>query len=336
VCEENIFCAFTGFAFDRREGDFMSVARTGMSRRVFAGSMLAAATTPLVAGAQSPAKLRVGAVPVEAFAEAFYARDMGFFANAGLDVDIQQFTNGAGSATAIAGGALDIGISTVTMMANAAIHGVPLVYIAGGALFDGTPTTALIVGKAAKIAAAKDFAGTTVAVVGLKDGTHLPFVVWLTKNGVDPASVSVIELPFPSMVPAIARGTVAGAVCAEPFITAGADDARVFALIHNAIAPRFMTGGFFTTEPWFKANTALAKRFTAVVYQTARWANANRERSAEILQKYSKIDPTIIARMTRTDFSDTLTPQLIAPSLDAAYRAKFLDRPVSAAEMIAS
>ena len=273
---------------------------------------------------------------MESFAEAYYARDMGFFTNAGLDVQIEQFTNGAGSATAIAGGSLDIGISTVTMMANAAIHGVPLVYIAGGALFDGTPTTALIVGKTAKIATAKDFVGKTVAVVGLKDGTHLPLVVWLMKNGVDPATVSVIELPFPSMVPAIARGTVAGAVCAEPFITAGGDDVRVLTLVHDAIAPRFMTGGFFSSGAWVKANAPVAKRFAAAVYQTARWANANRAKSADILQKYAKIDPAIITRMTRTDFADSLTPAMIQPSLDWAYKAKFLERPVNAGEMIAT
>ena len=314
----------------------MHSSRTGISRRLFAGGLLAAASVPRGADAQATATLRVGAVPVESFAEAYYARDMGCFANAGLDVEIEPFTNGAGSATAIAGGSLDIGISTVTMMANAAIHGVPLVYIAGGALFDGTPTTALLVGKTSKIAGAKDFVGKTVAVVGLKDGTHLPLVVWLTKNGVDPATVSVIELPFPSMVPAIARGTVAGAVCAEPFITAGADDARVLALVHNAIGARFMTGGFFTSATWVKANAPVAKRFAAAIYETARWANANRGRSAEILQKYAKIDPAVIAKMTRTDFTDTLTPQLIEPSLDWAYRAKFIERRVLPSEMIAT
>jgi NitT/TauT family transport system substrate-binding protein len=317
----------------------MSNAPAGLSRGVFVGGLVAvtaATIAPRTAKAQTATPLRVGAVPVESFAEAYYARDMGFFTNAGLDVEIEPFTNGAGSATAIAGGSLDIGISTVTMMANAAIHGVPLVYIAGGALFDGTPTTALIVGKTAKTAGAKDFIGKTVAVVGLKDGTHLPFVVWLTKNGVDPATVSVIELPFPSMVPAVVRGTVVGAVCAEPFITAGADDVRVLALIHDSIAPRFMTGGFFSSAPWVKANLPVARRFAAAIYQTARWANANRAKSADILQKYAKIDPAIILKMVRTDFAESLTPQSIQPSLDWAYKAKFIERPVAATEMIAS
>jgi len=310
--------------------------RSGLSRRIFIGAALAAAGAAGTARAQDATTLRVGSVPLDSFAEALYAHDMGFFSKAGLDVEIVPFTNGAGSTTAIAGGSLDIGISTVTMMANATIHGLPLVYIAGGALFDDRPTTALLVGKNSPIAGAKDFAGKTVAVSGLKDGTHLPLVVWLTKNGVDPASVAVIEMPFSSMVPAIARGTVAGAVCGEPFITAGSADARVLALVHESLGKRFMTGGWLASAAWVKANPQIARRFAAAIYETARWANANHARSGEILERYAKIDGSVIAAMTRTSFAESLTPDLLAPSLDWAYKMKFIERPVAPSEMIAT
>jgi NitT/TauT family transport system substrate-binding protein len=263
-----------------------------VSRRCFIAGTLAAASIGR-ASAQTKVKLRVGSVPVDAFAQAYYAREMGFFDKAGLDVEIVPFTNGAGSTTAIASGALDIGISTVTMMANATLHGLPLTYIAGGALFDGKPSTALVVGKSAPITGANDFVGKTVAVAALKDGTHLPFVVWLTKNNIDPASVAVIEMPFSAMVPAIARGTIAGAVCSEPFITAGADDARILTLVHTTLGSLFMTGGWFTSSTWLRANMPAARRFAGAIYETARWANANHQRSGEILEKYTKIDPAI-------------------------------------------
>jgi len=311
----------------------MITRRTLIQRLVSTGVLTLA--SPAVVVAQNLTTLRVGSVALDSFAEALYGHDAGIFARAGLNLEIVPFTNGAGSTTAIAGGAIDIGISTVTMMANAAIHGLPLVYIAGGALFDGTPNTALVVAKTSKIANAKDFVGKKVAVSGLKDGTHLPFVVWLTKNGVDPASVSVIEMPFPSMVPAITRGTIDGAVCGEPFITLGVDDVRVLAIVHTALAPRFMTGGWLTSAAWAKANAPLAKRFAAAMYETARWSNKNRDATGDILAKYTKLDRGVIGRMTRTDFADTLNRQLLAPSLDWAYKMKFIEREVSSNEMIA-
>jgi NitT/TauT family transport system substrate-binding protein len=304
-----------------------------LSRTLFIGGMTAAAVVGR-ASAQTRTSLRVGSVAVDSFAQAYYARDMGFFDKAGLDVEIVSFTNGSGSATAIAAGAIDIGISTVTAMANATIHGIPLSYFAAGALFDGKPTTALIVGKTSPITGPKDFIGKTVAVAGLKDGTHLPLVAWLMKNGIDPTTVSVIELPFSSMVPAIARGTIAGAVCSEPAITAGADDARVLTMVHEAVAATFMTGGWFSSQTWLKTNALAARRFANVIYETARWANANHDRSAEIIDRYAKINPRILGKMTRVDFADKLTPELIEPSLDWGYRVKFLERRVLASEMI--
>ncbi len=306
-----------------------------VSRSIFLGIAPLVAAAMSRAGAQSPA-LRVGSVPVDAFAEAYYAADMGFFSKAGLNVEITTFTNGAGSTTAIAGSALDVGISTVTQMASATLHGVPFVYIAGGALYeDRAPTTVLCVAKDASIATARDFEGKAIAVVGLRDGTHLAAGAYLVKNGADMAKVNFVEMPFPSMAPALKRGTVAGAIVAEPFVTAYADDVRVFALSHSAIAPRFMTGGWFSSVSWVKANREAARRFAAVMYETAHWANANHARSGEILQKYAKIDQATIARMTRTTFAENLSPALIDPSLQWAARLKFTDRLVSAKEMIA-
>jgi hypothetical protein len=68
---------------------------------------------------------------------------------------------------------------------------------------------------------------------------------------------------------------------------------------------------------------------------TATWVKANPAKSAEILEKYAKYDPAILAKMTRTDFAETLTPQMIQPTLDWAYKVKFIERPVAATEMIA-
>ncbi len=80
----------------------------------------------------------------------------------------------------------------------------------------------------------------------------------------------------------------------------------------------------------------IARRFAAAIYETARWANANHARSGEILVKYAKIDPSVIGKMTRYDFADSLGPDLIAPSLDWAYRMKFIERRVLPSEMIAT
>jgi hypothetical protein len=46
------------------------------------------------------------------------------------------------------------------------------------------------------------------------------------------------------------------------------------------------------------------------------WANQNTMKSGEILAKYTKLDPTAIATMTRVRFGEQLTPTLMQPFID--------------------
>jgi NitT/TauT family transport system substrate-binding protein len=288
-------------------------------------------------GAQPAATLRVGSVVSDGFGEVWYAQDMGFFNAAGLNVEITAFPNGSASAQAVVGGALDIGITGPIGLANATIHGVPLVYVAVGNIYNtAAPTIAFCVAKESPLRTAKDFEGATIAVQGIKDPTHLAAITWFVKNGADVAKISVVEVPVAQMGGALERGTVAGAMLSEPFLTAATTtSARIFAKAYDAIANRVMLAGWFARADWVSRNTPLARRFAAAIHQTAVWANANHERSGAILQKYSKISDETLRAMTRVTYGERLDPALIEPQLQIAARLKFTERLVTANEVIA-
>lgn len=310
-----------------------------VTRSLFLGTVPllgAAAALPVAAQAPPAGSVRVGATANDTYAEAYYAADMGFFTRGGLNVDITTFTNGAAVSAAVASGALDVGISNPVQLGNAISHGIPFVFIAGaGAYNTSLPTTVLCVAKDSPIRAAKDFVGQTIAVSALKDLTDLARQEYLEKNGVDPASVKTIELPFAEMGPALARGAVAAAVISEPSLSASlvAGQTRVFTKVFDAIAPHFLISVWFTTKDWYAKNTALAKRYAAVIYQTANWANANRDQSGAILEKYSKISADAAHQMARSSYATSLDAQLIDPVLALAYKAKLTDRLLTAASV---
>ena len=313
---------------------------THLSRGAFLASAAAATLVAQPAFAQpAPATLptiRVGAIPVDGFAEPFYARDMGFFQKAGLNVEITTFNNGSGTTTAVAGGAIDIGISTVTAIANAVIHGIPFVYIAGGSLYTTkAPSAVLSVPNDSPIKTAADLAGKTVAISAFKDGTHLAMAAYLAKNNVDIAKVNFIEMPYPSMAPALLRGTVSAAMLVEPFITAAGDGVHTFAKTLDALSPQFLLAGWFTTSTWLKANPDLAKRFVTAIVATAKWANANHVESGKLLQKYSKVDDATVNKMIRAVYAESLTASELDPTLDWSARVKFTDRRVLSSELMA-
>src|SRR6202012_4038970 len=116
-----------------------------LSRQTFLGAvpLLGLAATQAVS-AQTSAPLRVGANATDGFCGSLFAPDEGFFQKAHLDVDVQIFPNGSAQNTALAGGALDIGISTVTAIANAVLHGIPWVIIAGGSMYESAAPAAIL------------------------------------------------------------------------------------------------------------------------------------------------------------------------------------------------
>ena len=66
----------------------------------------------LVAQAQQ-ATVRLAVLTIEPAAEGYFAKDMGFFAKAGIDIDIQAMQSSNAVAAALASNAVDIGYCTV-------------------------------------------------------------------------------------------------------------------------------------------------------------------------------------------------------------------------------
>jgi NitT/TauT family transport system substrate-binding protein len=305
------------------------------SRTQFLSLALGSLALAPPAAAVAQTTLRVGATANDSYAEPYYAQDQGFFARAGLPVDLQTFSNGAGVTTALAGGALDIGITNAISLANAVEHGIPFRFFAVGALYN-REELALCVAADSPIKTAKDLDGKAVATTAVKDANSLHTTAWIDQNGGDATKIQLVEIPFSAMAAAVKRGTVAAAPIAEPALSAARKDGSVRILGHpmDVYGKRFMVGGWFAREDWIIANLALVRRFTATIYATARWANAHPDESADILAKYAKMDPAIVRNMNRAPYGDSFSPALFQPYLDLGYKYKYLDRQLKATDLM--
>jgi NitT/TauT family transport system substrate-binding protein len=292
---------------------------------------------PTRAGSQTLPTLRVAASVSDAFAEGSYAVDMGFFKKAGLNVDLQLFANGTASTIAVATGAADIGITSPVNLAPAFIRGVPFTLIAGGSLYTtNAPVDILCVAKDSPFKNATDLEGKTIGVAALNDIMQIAALAWLSEHGAAPSKVRFVELPYPQMGAALARGTVDAAVIPEPSLTDARDKGLVrdFGKVYDAISTQFMNGAWFTTMSFAQKNPDVIKRFRVAIYDAGSWANKNHDRSAEILAKHSKINVQTARTMTRSLYSDSLTAQSVQPALDAAFKYGLIQRPVNAGDMI--
>jgi NitT/TauT family transport system substrate-binding protein len=258
--------------------------------------------------------------PIDSGAEVFYAADLGFFAKAGLNVQIQPGQNGSAIAAAVAANAVDIGYADIGALAKAHTRGIDFSIIAPAAMWDSSaPVNVLMVAKNSPIRAAKDLNGKTIAVPGL--GTNAEFAVhaWLDANGADTTTVKFIELSYAAMPAALEAGRVDAAHVAEPFISVAKEHARVLASADDALGKVYLRTVWFAGSSWAKAHPDLVARFAAVIRQTALWANdkRNQGKSAAILVQHTKIDPSVVASMTRARYGQSLDPSFLQPEIDS-------------------
>jgi len=244
---------------------------------------------------------------------------MGFFAKAGLDVDIQVMAAASVVAAAVASNAVDIGFSSIDTLASAHQKNVPLIAVAPASefLFPATRGIgALVLPANSTVQTAKDLSGKTVATAGLNSAAETGPRVWIDKNGGDSSTVKFVEMPFPAMAAALDAGRIDAASLAEPFIGPAARNGRVLTYFWDATSKHFLIAAWITTPQWAKDHPDLVKHFASAMHEAAVWANANPAKSGEILAKYAKIDPAVIATMARAHYGEQLTPALMQPLID--------------------
>jgi NitT/TauT family transport system substrate-binding protein len=306
-----------------------------MNRREYLTGLAAvtAAVVPWTVRAQA-ARVRVASGSNDAYALSYFAKDGGFFKQAGIDPDIQLFLNAQASLQAMIGGALDVVVGDAVQVGNAFNSGVAVGFFAPSTSYASTaPTTYVCAAKDGTIRTAKDLENKAVAVVALSSLMTVGIQQWLKDNGADGTKVKLVEMNFPAMAAAVARGTVGAAILAEPFLSA-APDVR---LIGDPLAPiskEFLLCGMIATRQWVSANRDVASRFAKACSVTAAWANSHREDTAKILAEYSKTDVATVRAMKRATFSTTIGPRQIQPVLDMAFTYGQLQKPVRATDLI--
>jgi NitT/TauT family transport system substrate-binding protein len=301
-----------------------TVTRARAAALLFGGATIGALHRP--GSAQTGAPVRIAAIPIEGAMQASYAKDMGFFAKAGIDADIQLMQGSSAIAAAVLSGSVDIGYTAVDTLATAHQKGVGLVFVAPGSEYVSETTghdAALVVPANSTIKTARDLNGKTIGVNSLSGIALLGTRVWIDQNGGDATTVKFVEVPFATMPVALDTSRVDAVQVTEPFIGAARKSGRVLTYgMNDAVAKHFLISAWFATPQWAAAHADTVRRFAAAMREASIWANqkGNQAKSGEILTKYTKMDPAVVATMSRAVFADQLTPALLQPLIDVNAR----------------
>jgi NitT/TauT family transport system substrate-binding protein len=304
-------------------------------KALLVASVLVLGSTP--AGAADPADttvVRIATSPIDSAAGPYYAQDMGFFRNAQLNVELQTISNGASIATAVASGAIDVGVGSSIPLALAHERGLPFAILFPAAIYDrASPTTVLMVPKSSSIAGGKDLAGKTIGTQALQTISQLAPEAWIDAHGGDSKNVRFIEMPSAELSAAMTQGRVDAIVAIEPTATTAAADGHTIGDVYSALPQGFAINVWFTTRSWAQAHPQLLAKLIIVFQTTARWANAHQRESGVILEKYAKVSAAVVRDMKRCVYGTRLDPKSIQPNIDLALKYGLLSRSFSAVEL---
>jgi NitT/TauT family transport system substrate-binding protein len=312
-----------------------------LSRRRFTQSSAAVLAATLAgrsrsASAQSEVTLRIGASPEEDMLPAVYAGRSGIFRRHGLDVRLTVGTAGPALAAGVAGGALDVGKSSLLSLIVARTRGVQFVLVAPGGMYDSTAAnTMTLVGPDSPLRSPRDLAGKTVAVASLRGQSQIITMAFVDKAGGDSKDVKFVELPQSAAPAALVEHRVDAATMSTPWIAdAIGKGCRSLGNSGDAIANRYLNTGYFCMAEFGAKNRAALVRLAQALEEAGTYTNAHPGETAPLVAEYTNVPLATIQRMTRQIAGTRLQAREVQPVIDVAARYGAIAAPFDAATML--
>ena len=279
--------------------------------------------------------VRAAYVPVATWLPAWVALDKGIFAKHGLAVTLSPIQN-LSLLPGTVGRQFEFAASTPTDLIKAVAGGLDVVATAGEAIeVKSNPTTQVIVRKDSGIKSAADLKGKAIAAPTLGAVIHVATLYWLKKNGVDPASIRGVEVPFPNMGDQLKAGNVDAVEALEPF--AGA----LLAAGNVSLGDPLLAAGdevlfpfWISDGAWARANGSVIKAWIDALTEAQSYMNANPADTRAILAKYSRLPPEVVAKVPLPTYRFTIKPDELGVWIDVLKDLGQLSVPVDKAKIV--
>ncbi len=309
-----------------------------VARRLAIGSLAAVTLAPRGGGAQpAPVTLKLGHPPTETATPLLYAVRAGLFDRAGIKIELTKMSSGAAVSSAVAGGALDAGGTSLLALVIGHAKGIPFTIIsAANNMATETYEGGLLVQSGSPFHEAKDFAGKTISAAAVGDIVTLTVWAWMDQAGADWRSLKIVEIPQPAAAAALEAGRVDGAyITGAAFANALADGKlRVVGKVWSSLGSRYASTCWFSTREWVARNHAVAERFARVMSEAAAYTNTHPDETLPDMLAYTGMERAAALKMHRAIFSTALHTSDLQPFIDSAAKYKFIEKSYPAAELL--
>ena len=246
-----------------------------------AASAPAAPTRPLVS-------ITVDTLPIANALPMDLGIKKGFFAAQGIEINKRTLQSGNDIVLALANGNGDIGYLGWVPMMIASTQNIPLSAVAASEV-EGTSAADnrqnILVKGDSSIRNPSDLSGKTIAVNALKGVGEVMIKAALKKRGVNPNSVRLLAMPFPTMRTALRTGQVDAIWTPEPFLSQALnlDNARIVMAPGPVLGRFWPIGGYAALTRWTRQNPALFRKFRTAINRSLTYAQSHPAEIREML-----------------------------------------------------
>ena len=249
-----------------------------------AGTLLALVLTSGLAAAQTKLTIAVGGGACLCYLPTVLAKQLGEYDKAGLAVELVDLKGGSDALKAVLGGSADVVSGYFDHCVNLAAKKQELQSFV---VYDRYPGLVLVVAPShnAEIKSIKDLAGKKVGVSAPGSSTDFFLKYLLKKNGLDPASASVIGVGLgATAVAAMQQGQIDAAVMLDPSVTVlqgSYPDLRILADTRTQkdtiemLGGEYPGGALYSTLAWVKGHEKEAQALTNAIVNTLNWIHSH-------------------------------------------------------------
>ena len=233
---------------------------------------------------QTKITLAVGGGSCLCYLPTILAKQLGEFEKAGLTVEVVDFKGGSESLKAVIGGSADVVSGYFDHCVNLAAKGQ---HLQAFVVYDRFPGFALVVSPkhTAEISSIKDLANKKVGVSAPGSSTDFFLKYMLSKNGVDPNSVSVIGVGLgATAVAAMEKGQIDAAIMLDPAVTLLQGKNKDLKILSDTRTQKdtlavfggeYPGGALYTKAEWIASHEKEVQGMTTAIVATLKWIHSH-------------------------------------------------------------
>jgi NitT/TauT family transport system substrate-binding protein len=283
-------------------------------------------------------KVTVGVLPIANAAPMYLGMQKGFFKEEGLELKPAMAQSGNELVTALLSGDSQFAFLGYVPVIVARSKGLPIKVVANadtGAETREDEWQVIMSPKGSDVREPEDLAGQTVAVNALKGVAEVGLKAALEKEGVDPESVKLLEVPFPEMPAAMEAGRVDAMWAPEPFLTTVLEQGAQEVLApYITLGKLFPNGTYATTEQFLGKSSDVAERFARAMNRSSQYATEHPDEARAIIPTFTQIKPEVAEKIRLPLWPTEIDRAQLEDLVGYTQKYGVIEKPVSVDEMV--